>query len=361
MNYLKNILTEKNKTKVIGLLTILILLWSILYLIPGLFISLFNTFLGILILIAIVTLVLFYNYKYGIALGILIVIIFRFSYLLRSKEGFKWNEKSEQDFLKIQKTINPNIVFDTQMIQESQASQEEVDYFNKYGMWPWSQNVINMYVDAVKNNPYIRTYSLDSINYARKIYNEAAILRVLSIQTKEGQFLVNGVLVQDISGNPTNKLSGNYYESLPSGFGVFGYKSGLIGNIKDDIIKCKSDNNGLEKITYTGKGVLGQQTKSITNVDYKDLENLIPGFTFLNKPCNPCGALKQTPDYSCPFKLQVKNKPPFISEVWQYLWQIQDNPLVSQPSFLSENLNPNQFPLLSELQTELSQVRYNNK
>jgi hypothetical protein len=358
MKYLKKLLTEENKTKVIGLLTILALLWIVLYLIPGFFVSLFNTFLGNLILIVTVVLVSLYNYKYGIALGLLFIIIYRFTYLLR-KEGFTWNKKSEQDFLLIQSTINPKIVFDTKMIKESQASQEEVNYFNQYGMWPWSQTVITMYEDAIKNNPYIRTYSNDSINQARKIYNQAAILRIMSMQTKEGQFLMNGVLVQDISGNATGKIVGNKYETLPSGFGDFGYKSGLIGSMNDDIIKCKSDNTGLEKISYTGKGLLGQQTKKVTDVDYNELENLIPGFTFINGPCNPCGALKQTADYSCPFTLKVKNKPPFISEVWQYLWQIQDNPLVSQPSFLSENLNPTTFPILSELQTELSQMRYN--
>ena len=347
---IKNLISEENKTKVIGLLTILVLLWLILYLIPDFFISLFNTILGNIILFITVLLVSLYNYKVGIALGILFLIIFRFSYLLRAKEGFTWNTNSEEVFLLIQNTLNPHKVFDTKMIQESQASQEEVDYFNKNGMWPWSENVINLYVDAVKNNPYIRTYSPDSVNYARKIYNQAAILRILSMQTKEGQFLINGVLVQDISGNQ--------FETLPSGFGDFGYKSGLIGNRKDDIIKCNSNYNGLEKITYTGKGILSEQTKKVTDVDYNDLEKLIPGFTFINSPCNPCGALKQTADYSCPFKLQVKNKPPFISEVWQYLWQVQDNPLVSQPSFLSENINQTKFPLLSELQTELQQVRY---
>jgi hypothetical protein len=349
--YLKKLITEENKTKIIGLLTILVLLWIVLYLIPDFFISLFNTFLGNMILLITVVLVSLQNYKCGIVLGIVFIIIFRFSYLLKRKEGFTWNKKSEQDFLLIQNTTNRGTIFDTKMIQESQASQEEVNYFNQNGMWPWSQTVITLYEDAIKNNPYIRTYSKDSINQARKIYNQAAILRILSMQTKEGQFLMNGVLVQDISGNK--------YEKLPSGFGDFGYKSGLIGNMQDDIIKCKSDNTGLERITYTGKGILGQQTKKVTDVDYNDLENLIPGFTFINSPCNPCGALKQTADYSCPFKLEVKNKPPFISEVWQYLWQIQDNPLVSQPSFLSENLNPTEFPLLSELQTELTQIRYN--
>jgi len=352
MKYLKKLVTEENKTKIIGLLTILVLFWIVLYLIPDFFVSLFNTFLGNIILIITVILVSLYNYKYGIALGLLFIIIFRFSYLLRRKEGFTWNKKSEQDFLLIQNTINRGVVFDTKMIQESQASQEEVDYFNQYGMWPWSQTVITIYEDAIKKNPYIRTYSKDSINEARKIYNQEAILRILSMQTKEGQFLINGVLVKDASGNSL--------ETLPSGFGDFGYKSGLIGNMKDDIIKCKLDNSGLEKIIYTGKGLLEEQTKTVTDVDYNDLEDLIPGFTFINSPCNPCGALKQTADYSCPFKLKVKNKPPFISEVWQYLWQVQDSPLVSQPSFLSENLNPKEFPLLSELQTELGQVRYNS-
>ena len=352
MKYFKKLVTEENKTKIIGLLTILVLFWIVLYLIPDFFVSLFNTFLGNIILIITVILVYFYNYKYGIALGLLFIIIFRFSYLLRIKEGFTWNKNTEQDFLITQNTINRGVVFDTKLIQESQASHEEVNYFNQYGMWPWSQTVIKMYEDAINNNPYIRTYSQDSINESRKIYNQAAILRILSMQTKEGQFLINGVLVKDASGNSL--------ETLPSGFGDFGYKSGLIENMKDDIIKCKSDNSGLEKIIYTGKGLLTQQTKKVTDVDYNDLENLIPGFTFINSPCNPCGALKQTADYSCPFTLKVKNKSPFISKVWQYLWQIQDSPLVSQPSFLSEKINPKEFPLLSELQTELGQVRYNS-
>ena len=73
---IKNLLTEENKTKIIGLLTILVLLWIILYLIPGFFISLFTTFLGNIILILTVVLVTFYNYTYGIALGLLFLIVF---------------------------------------------------------------------------------------------------------------------------------------------------------------------------------------------------------------------------------------------------------------------------------------------
>ena len=348
---LKNIFNDQNKTRLIGLLTILIGIWLVFYFIPEIFVSLFNTFLGNMILIISVLLISVNNKMYGLLTGLILLIIYRFSQISR-KESF--TTTSERDFLLIQNTINKQNVFDMNIIK-SQASQEELDYFNANGMWPWSQKVIELYEAAINRNPYIRTVPEQAVNYARTIYNEAAILRVLSYQTKEGQFLLNGVLVKDPSGNKM--------EELPSGFGNFPYEAGLLENRVDDIIKCsmKDERNPtLERVRYTGKGgIFGEQTKKVTEVDYKDLEKIIPGFTFLNKPCNPCGALAADPDYSCAYRLHVKDKPPFISEVWQYLWGINDNPLESQPSFLTENINRDEFPLLSELQSELKkQNRY---
>lgn len=355
MKQLKNLINDENKTKLIGLLTILVVIWFVLYLIPELFNTLFNTILGNLILITIALLVSMYNIQYGITLTILFIVILRFSRLSseksNSKEGFTWEPKSTRDFLQIQSTINRQKIFDVNMIQENQASQEELDYFNKNGKWPWSQNTIKLYENAVRSSPFIRTLPEDSVNYARTIYNEAAILRIISYQTKEGHFLLNGVLVK----NP----SGNKYEDLPNGFGDFALseESGLLENRSDDIIKCNmknSNNSTLERTTYTGKGgIFGEQTSKTTPVDFNDLEKIIPGFTFLNAPCNPCGALNENPDYSCPFRLKVKNKPPFVSDVWQTLWGINDNQLESTPSFLSETINPEKFPILSELQAEL--------
>lgn len=355
-------LNEETKIKTIGLLTILIGLWLVLYLIPEVFVSLLNSLLGNLILIISTTLIFMNNRTYGLIVGMIILVLYRFSRV--SKEGFGLNisgsfnidDKTEEisqqemneDFLKIQSTINRNKVFDMNTIN-SQASSEELEYFNKNSKWPWSQEVIKLFEEAINRNPYIRTLPEYATNYARTIYNQAAIIRVLTYQTKEGQFLINGVLVKDPSGNKM--------EELPSGFGNFPYESGLLGNRVDDIIKCnmKNDNNPtLERVRYTGKGgIFGEQTEKVTPVDYNDLENIIPGFTFLNKPCNPCGAVAENPDYSCAYRLRVKDKPPFISNIWQYLWGINDNPLESQPSFLSESINPNEFPLLSELQTEL--------
>jgi len=344
---INNLLSDENKTKLIGLLTILIASWLVLYFIPEVFVSLFNTLLGNLILIITALLIFMNNRINGLIIGLLIILLFRFSQLskIKSKEGFGFNidftislddevkqpsltNESKTDFINLQKNINRTKNFDMNVI-ETQVSQGELDYFNKNGMWPWSQKVIELYQEAVRQNPYIRTMSEDASNDARITYNESSILRILSNQTKEGQFLLNGVLVMDPSGNKM--------EDLPSGFGDFGYSSELLGNLSDDLIKCnfKNDSNPiLERTTYTGKGgIFGEQTQKVTQVNYNDLEKIIPGFTFMSSACNPCKAISATPDYSCPFSLKVKNKSPFISKVWQYLWGINDNPLETSPTF----------------------------
>jgi hypothetical protein len=169
-------------------------------------------------------------------------------------------------------------------------------------LWPWSDSTIELYKEALRKNPYSRGDVDISTNYARTIYNEAAILRVLFNQSNEGRFLLNGVLVRDPNGNK--------YEELPSGYGTFPYESGLQKDRRYDIIQCSmkdEDNPVLERITYTGKDpIYGAQTKKRTWVDYTMLESLINGFKFDNKPCNPCKAIGAIPDYSCKFRINVR-------------------------------------------------------
>lgn len=317
----KEFANDENKTMLIGLLTILVFIWLVIYLIPSFFVSLFDTFLGRIILVFIVILVGLNNYRYGLMLGLILIIFTRFVDIVRinasknGKENFELLSKlSTLDFLNIQHTINPRIVFDMEIIKK-QASQLELDYFLKNGMWPWSQDVIDLYTEAINKNKFIRTYSGDSINYTRKIYNQAAILQLLAMETKEGSFLISGV---EIHGGPKNDL-----EDLPSGYGDFGYQSGLKKHM-NQLIKCNINDNGnayLEKTEYTGTGgIFGEQTSKKSPVDYNNLESEIPGFKFLNGPCDPCKAMNSTPDYSCPYSLDIKGSSSGVSSVWKYLW-----------------------------------------
>lgn len=318
---IKSIINEENKTILIGILTILIGLWLVIYLIPSFFISLFNTNLGRIILLIAVILVGMNDYKKGLMLGLILIIFIRFIELIQisEKESFELSQKSMNDFLRVQHTINPKIVFDMEEIKK-QASQEEIDSFLQNGMWPWSEEVINLYKEAINRNQLIRTYSEDSVNYARTIYNQNAILQIMLMETKEGSFLLSGVQVND---GKENKL-----EDLPSGFGSFGYNSGLTSHMYP-VIKCKIDDNNnssLEKTTYTGKGgIFGEQTSIQSKVDYNNLESEIPGFKFVNGPCNPCKSITFLTKQSCPFSLDIKYAKPAqgISKVWQYIWNIK--------------------------------------
>lgn len=238
--------------------------------------------------------------------------------LKKRKEGFKWSPESKKKFLYNVDYLKQNTVFDANKIEKNQASQEEVDYFNKNGLWPWSQKTKDIFAQTFLKNPYVKILPDAEIKEARSIYNESAILEILSHQTKEGHFLIHGVQVF----NPSNK---NDSEELPNGFGDFAYNSGLKEDLSKDIIRCNMDSYTMERIKYTGREEMyGSQTTEVTPVDYNSLESAVPGFQFINGPCNPCGALKENNDYSCPFRLKLKNDDTSdnVSDVWKILWGV---------------------------------------
>ena len=117
----------------------------------------------------------------------------------------------ERDFIKLQFTINPNIAYELNTLQKY-APANDVEYLLEYGLWPWSTQTQDLYTKALDKNPFIRTYSKDGLNYARSIYNESAILYILKGQ-KEAEEKSQQVKPAPI---------------LPSGWGSFGFKSGLI-------------------------------------------------------------------------------------------------------------------------------------
>lgn len=126
-------------------------------------------------------------------------------------ESFTWTKDEERDFLKLQFTINPNAVYDINTIQKY-APAKDVEYLLKHEFWPWSKTTQDLYKKALDKNPFIRTYSEEGLNYARSIYNESAILYIL-----KGQQEAEEKSQQVKPRRP-----------LPSGWGDFGYNSGLI-------------------------------------------------------------------------------------------------------------------------------------
>jgi hypothetical protein len=196
------------------------------------------------------------------------------------------------------------------MIQQ-QATQEEVDYFNANGMWPWSQTTQDLYIEASNKNTYVRSYPPDSMIHAKTIYNENAILQILKMQTKEGEFLLRGIQVN--SGEPD--LSGR---------GDFGYTSRLITNETNPLSKtivCDSKTNQLKQKRFLGYGgILTEQVKEETPFDYNQLESTVPGFKFIDEPCNPCTNIDEGSNNSCKFVLDVPGKETGVSSIWKYLW-----------------------------------------
>jgi hypothetical protein len=178
MKEFKNFFKQDNKTILIGLLSILVAMWIILYVIPDFLGSLFNTILGNLILLISLILISSQDIKYGVVLTIILIILYRFSHL---KEGFTWSEESDKKFIELQNSINPRIVFDTKEIQ-NQASQEEVDYFLQNSMWPWSKDVEDLYKELSEKNTYVRTNPDDAVNEAKTRYNQTIITQILSEQ-----------------------------------------------------------------------------------------------------------------------------------------------------------------------------------
>ena len=78
---LESIFSRKNLNLIVGLITLLIVLWVVMFAVPGLFVSLFDTGLGNLILIAFIFLATMYNMNLAIGLALVFIVLWRFSHM----------------------------------------------------------------------------------------------------------------------------------------------------------------------------------------------------------------------------------------------------------------------------------------
>ena len=82
-----DLFSMKNANLVVGLISLLIVLWLIMFAIPSLFVSLFNTALGNFILLGFVILAGMYNITLAFGLAAVLFLLFRFSHMSVSMES----------------------------------------------------------------------------------------------------------------------------------------------------------------------------------------------------------------------------------------------------------------------------------
>jgi len=253
-----------------------------------------------------------------------------------------WPQNIINDFVEFQKVRNPNLRFDLDVIQQ-QATAKEVETLLKTGKWPWSPDVITLYKNAIAQNNIINNEPGSSLLTVQSVYNQRAIVELLAWNTKEGTFLLNGAIIKPTSGMPDN-----------------------INNL----VRCgKNKETGkitMQKVEYTGyNGVNGSIVSKVTPIANADIPKQVNGFKFLKSECNPCSALDDPANYSCPFSLDVGNGTE-VSEVWQQLWGLNSSgsmtPGATKTDALSpettssiypSSLNKENFPILSQLKDEL--------
>lgn len=78
---LGDVFSRKNLNLVVGLITLLIILWMVMFAIPSLFVNMFDTILGNLILIIFIFLAAMYNINLAVGLAIVFIILWRFSHM----------------------------------------------------------------------------------------------------------------------------------------------------------------------------------------------------------------------------------------------------------------------------------------
>jgi hypothetical protein len=253
-----------------------------------------------------------------------------------------WPQKVINDFVAFQKVHNPNLRFDLDVIQQ-QATSKEAEILLKTGKWPWSPDVITLYKNAIAQNTIINNEPGSSLLTVQSVYNQRAIVELLSWNTKEGTFLLNGAIVKHTDGMPDNV---------------------------NNLVRCgkdkKTGKNTMQKVIYTGyNGVNGSIVSNVTPLANADVPKQVTGFKFLKSECNPCSALDDPADYSCPFSLDLGNGTE-VSEVWKQLWGLNSSGSMTPgatktdalspettSSIYSSSLNKEDFPILSQLKDEL--------
>ncbi len=336
-NEVINIYLPKNNAIFISIISIFIAFSAVLYFKPSMFVFAFHTILGNLIIVSLLAFIWFLDKKLSISFGLLLAIIYLSSKIMSSTgtgtvvESFdnpEWPQQTIDDFNAFQQSRNPNVQYDVNILQK-QATLDEVNELFETGKWPWSENVRQMYLKSIASSSNISIDPEIALTDAQTIYNENAIKQVLAWGAKEGIFLIHGATI--------------------------GHPKGMPDNI-NNLVRCGTSKDGspvMQKIQYLGyNGINGSMDENIIEIKNSEIPKEVSGFSFIKSECNPCIALSDVPDYSCPFKINTGNGTE-VSDVWKDLWGLGGTSANSE-----SNGKKNEFPVLSKLRDELNKASF---
>ena len=195
----------------------------------------------------------------------------------QNSQNSEWSQDLTNRFLKYQNTMSKNDYTYNLEILKQQVTPNEVEEYLKTGYWNWDDDLKNMYIEKVNSSTLVKIMPEYSLDYAMRMYTPSAIKQILAWNYKEGKFL------------------------------LYGGKS-----INQNDIKCSSDPEPILQEIINGEP---------TDIKNENIPNIMPGFSFINNPCNPCVALKNPMDTTCAFKLNVKGNDD-ISPIWAKIWNI---------------------------------------
>jgi len=145
------------------------------------------------------------------------------------KWGYGWGDHVVKQFLELQSTINPEYIFNVNMIQKYISKYEVEDFLANDGKWVWSDETKQMYLDYINHDPRSKDWVDPSFDMKllQTVYSESAIKKLLG---DEG---CGGVKRNKIGVFIADEDHGVLYEGREkdgSGIRTFGVNSGLLSN-----------------------------------------------------------------------------------------------------------------------------------
>lgn len=99
------------------------------------------------------------------------------------KWGYGWGDNVVKQFLALQSTINPEYIFNVNMMQKY-ISKDEVTEFLANGKWNWSDETKKQYLEYVDRDPRSKDQVNPSfdMNLLQTVYSESAIKKLIGGQ-----------------------------------------------------------------------------------------------------------------------------------------------------------------------------------